>query len=164
MFLYWLCIVYLFLDTGCYLCISILNCDQFLILSAIWWMMDLCISLQRKPKAECEFQIIMTAWYLLHPQGSDLRRGEGKGKKCVKKSFEVPYVCLRAKIFELRVRHLNPRLPAYHIHKHTQFQWADLLWILKPRQGFIRFQNKGTLLFTHIYLIALGGSFARWWL
>jgi len=76
-----------------------------------------------------------------------------------KKSFEVQYVCLKAKIFEIRVQHLNPRLLAYHIHKHMQFQWADL-WILKLRLGFIRFQNKGTLLLTHINLIALGGSFA----
>ena len=108
----------------------------------------ICISLQRKPKAECGFQINMTAWDLLHPQGSDLRRGEGIGQKCGKKALKC----------------LNPRLPAYHIHKQMQFQWADLLWILKLRQGFIRSQNKGTLLFTHVYLIALDGSFAWRWL
>jgi len=32
------------------------------------------------------------------------------GKKCGKKSFEVQYVCLKAKIFEIRVQHLNSRL------------------------------------------------------
>jgi hypothetical protein len=37
-----------------------------------------------------------------------------------KKSFEVKYVCLKAKIFEIRVQHLNPKTAGIsHPQKHA---------------------------------------------